>query len=193
MVAMFVRVAPEHEQMETGPSKNREVPTRVGSALWFRVFPWAGLGWQAPAGLAGLRRMTISSRAIGTPTWPNLGSRGRARPGQQQRHPQALLWMTGRPAGRLAGPAGNSSCVCHGSPPCARGCRGLGRAGRSDSHGARACLCVLSASLCRCRPTPLAAGEMGREGAIPRQRQLVSQIQGSSTTSRPIGNAVPGC
>lgn len=49
VVALFVRVAPEHEQLETGPSKNREVPTRVGSALWFRVFPWAGLtGWAAP-------------------------------------------------------------------------------------------------------------------------------------------------
>lgn len=30
-----------------GAVKNREFPTRVGSALWFRVFPWAGLGWLA--------------------------------------------------------------------------------------------------------------------------------------------------
>lgn len=60
VVSMFVRVAPEHEQMETGPSKTGNSQLVLDRPYGLEFF--SGLGW-----LARLRRMTISRPAIGTP------------------------------------------------------------------------------------------------------------------------------
>lgn len=146
--------------------KNREFPTRVGSALWFRVFPWAGLtGWAAP-----------HDDIVPSYRDPHMAKFRESRPSEARPATKtpAGSCLDDRAACKATGWAGweQQLRVLRESTPGARMSR-IGTRRPIHMWPRHAC-----ASCVPAQTTPLAAGEMGREGAIPRQRQLDSRSRG---------------